>query len=80
MFRYFRDWNRFERRDRSIPLELNYFDPEKETWKSMPNVEWRERVPMPCIALVRHALPRLVRDSRLCDRMALTREHIFSGS
>jgi hypothetical protein len=32
------------------------------------------------LALVRHALPRLVRDSRLCDRVALTREHIFSGS
>ena|SRR5829696_1695453 len=31
-------------------------------------------------ALVRHALPRLVRDSRLCDRVALTREHIFSSS
>jgi hypothetical protein len=32
------------------------------------------------LALVRHALPRLVRDSRLCDRMALTREQIFSDS
>ncbi len=28
MFRYFRNWNRFERRDRTIPLELNYFDPD----------------------------------------------------
>lgn len=32
------------------------------------------------LALVRDALPRLVRDSRLCDRVALTREQIFSGS
>jgi hypothetical protein len=32
------------------------------------------------LALVRHALPRLVRVSRLCDRMALTREQIFSDS
>jgi hypothetical protein len=32
------------------------------------------------LALVRHALPRLVKDSRLCDRVALTREQNFSGS
>lgn len=44
MFRYFRDWGRFERRDKTIPLELCYFDPERETWKSMPNVEWNQRV------------------------------------
>jgi hypothetical protein len=44
MFRYFRDWDRFERRARVIPLELNYFDAEEETWKSMPNVAWGGRV------------------------------------
>ena len=40
-------------------------------------ISWRYKNPL---ALVRHALPRLVRDSRLCDRVALTRGHIFSGS
>jgi hypothetical protein len=44
MFRYFRDWGRFERRDRTIPLELNYFDHEGETWRKLSNVEWGERV------------------------------------
>jgi Fic family protein len=44
MFRYFRDYDRFERRARVIPLELNYFDAEEETWKSMPNVAWGGRV------------------------------------
>lgn len=44
MFRYFRDWNRFDRRAKMIPLELNYFDSEDETWKSMPKTEWGVRV------------------------------------
>jgi hypothetical protein len=33
-------------------------------------ISWRYKNPL---ALVRHAHPRLVRDSRLCDRVALTR-------
>lgn len=45
--------------------------------------EARDAISQRCknaLALVQHALPRLVRDSRLCDRVALTRGHIFSGS
>jgi len=40
MFRYFRNWNKFSKRFRVIPLELNYFDQNAMTYTRLCDLPW----------------------------------------
>ena len=44
MFRYFRNWERFEKRERVIPLEVNRYDMEGRTYVHLEATGWGPRV------------------------------------
>jgi Fic family protein len=44
MFRYFRNFNKFPRHQRIIPLELNYFDPSESRYVRLSDLDWSDRI------------------------------------
>jgi len=44
MFRFFRNWDKFEHTSKVIPLELNYFDLSNTRYVRMCDVPWHERM------------------------------------
>lgn len=44
MFRFYRNWKRFDQRSRVIPLELNYFEPKERKYIRMSDLGWGTRI------------------------------------
>lgn len=44
LFRYFRNFDKFSREDKVIPLELNYFDQATHRWVRMSELPWASRI------------------------------------
>jgi hypothetical protein len=44
MFRYFRDWDKFSKQDKVIPLQLNYYDREQNTYRQISELDWANNI------------------------------------